>query len=285
MIIVTGTKRSGTSMWMQILRDAKLPVFGEAFSADWGDTIREANPAGFYESWFRNGINFTTNPHPKTGHFVHPSAVRGHAVKVFVPGLVRSDLAYVERVVGTVRNWREYDASLRRLYAMEYENKHRPAGRPMPAHVSPVLEWWSENHALIADHLTRRYPLHLVAYEETLRDPGHMIREALGWLRAGDAEAAVAAVKPDLNTQRVEQLEEPDAIAAEHAAVFDELYARVRDRAPFDQAFVDALNGTNEALLPRIEDEVREVRAQRQRVQRELAAQGGGDPAKPDVRK
>ena len=64
-----------------------------------------------------------------------------------------------------------------------------------------------------------------------------------------------------------------------------ELYARVRDRAPFDQAFVDALNGTNEALLPRIEDEVREVRAQRQRVQRELAAQGGGDPAKPDVRK
>ena len=31
MIFVSGTKRSGTSMWMQVLRAAGLPVLGEAF--------------------------------------------------------------------------------------------------------------------------------------------------------------------------------------------------------------------------------------------------------------
>jgi len=34
-IVVTGTKRSGTSMWMQVLGAAGLPVVGDAFPADW----------------------------------------------------------------------------------------------------------------------------------------------------------------------------------------------------------------------------------------------------------
>nr|AGC72240.1 hypothetical protein [uncultured bacterium A1Q1_fos_479] len=267
MIIVAGTKRSGTSMWMQILRDAGIPVFGQAFSGDWGNSIREANPEGFYESWFRNGINFTTNPHPQTGSYVHPARVRGHGVKVFIPGLVRSDLAYVERVIGTMREWREYDASVRRLYAMEYENKHRPAGRPMQVFVDPVLEWWSENHGLLADHITRLYPLHWVTYEETLSDPTRVVTEVIQWLRVGDAKAALETVKPSLSTQRGAELPVPEHVSAEHAAVFDELYRRVRERAAFDQPFIDVLNATNEALLPRIEAEskrVAEVRKQRQ---------------------
>ena len=44
---------------------------------------------------------------------------RKHIIKVFIPGLVRSDLAFIHRVVGTIRPWREYTTSLRRLYDME----------------------------------------------------------------------------------------------------------------------------------------------------------------------
>ena len=106
MIIVTGTKRSGTSMWMQILRDGGIELIGEAFPKKWDQTIREANPHGFYESPLRRGINFTTNPHPQTGAYLAPEPTRNHAVKVFAPGLVRSDLAYIDRVVVTMRPWR-----------------------------------------------------------------------------------------------------------------------------------------------------------------------------------
>ena len=40
MLFVTGTKRSGTSMWMQVLRAAGLPVIGTEFPRDWGEVIR-----------------------------------------------------------------------------------------------------------------------------------------------------------------------------------------------------------------------------------------------------
>ena len=65
MIFVSGTKRSGTSMWMQVLQAAGLPILGKAFPRNWGTgPLRDANPDGFYETLLRNGIYFATNPHP-----------------------------------------------------------------------------------------------------------------------------------------------------------------------------------------------------------------------------
>ena len=55
MIIVTGTKRSGTSMWMQILAAAGLPVFGEAFPRSWrcgpSSSARSTTTTGACVSW------------------------------------------------------------------------------------------------------------------------------------------------------------------------------------------------------------------------------------------
>ncbi len=67
MIVVTGTKRSGTSMWMQILVNGGFPYIGEAFPRDWGSKIRDANPEGFYESALAGGVWWRTNPSPRTG--------------------------------------------------------------------------------------------------------------------------------------------------------------------------------------------------------------------------
>src|SRR5688572_15197157 len=118
MIIVTGTQRSGTSMWMQALIAAGLPAIGDRFPAGWGDRLKAANPNGFFESELLAGINFQTNPHPLTGAYLRPEATRRHAVKVFVPGLVRTDVAFIDRCIATVRAWPAYVVSARRLRAM-----------------------------------------------------------------------------------------------------------------------------------------------------------------------
>src|SRR5262245_45563518 len=115
MIIVTGTQRSGTSMWMQILEAAGLPLFGEKFSRAWEKNNAALNAEGFYETNLRLGINFETNPDPTTGAYIRPDQVTRHVVKVFIPGLIRTDLAFVGRVVATVRHWREYVQSIDRL--------------------------------------------------------------------------------------------------------------------------------------------------------------------------
>ncbi|MFW5920531.1 MAG: hypothetical protein ACOCUS_01725 [Polyangiales bacterium] len=254
MIVVTGTKRSGTSLWMQILGAAGLPIFGEAFPRRWGETIRDANPEGFYESFLRRGIYYETNPHPKTGAYIHPSQVRRHAVKVFVPGVIRSDIAFLDRVLVTMRHWREYAASLERLYAME--GKARAAReehgeRERPPRLPPVLEWWNECFCLIRDVATRRYATHFVAYETVLERPRTTVRAVLDWMDAsGDAEAAAAVVKPSLRTQTRPEVETD--LPLRITRTFDALYEHVCEQRALDERFVAELNQVNEELAPRI---------------------------------
>ncbi|GEM_PF-416025 len=271
LLIVTGTKRSGTSMWMQILIAAGYPPFGEAFPSDWGQTLRQANPGGFYESLLRQGIYWRTNPHPRTGAYFFPEQVERHVVKVFIPGLVRSDRAYIGRVIATVRSWREYLRSLARLHTMEDEARRAQSPlAPAPVRFPPALEWWSENFALVRDIAIRRYPVHVQSYDGLLADPDAVIRKTLAWLGDADLgldiEAAVAAVDADHRTQHSEPGTDPSlgsdtgvsaaqsfAAQPEFEEFFDELFAVFHAGRGLDRSFVQALNAVNQRLIPHIQ--------------------------------
>ena len=264
-------------MWMQLLQAAGFPPIGDAFPRDWEATIKDANPAGFWESDLRQGIYYRTNPDPRTGTYLVPEQTERHAVKVFVPGLVRTDRAYINKVVATVRPWRQYVRSLNRLYAMEREAKEatRKEGEdiPPPASMEPVIEWWVENFSLVSDIVTRRYPFYMIAYDSVLEHPQETVRSVFDWLGSGDVEAAAAQVEPSLRTQGDMQLE--SSVGRENAfdpavtEVFDAFYEVVRSRRALDQPFVDRLNQTNEALQDQIEAEVR--RATRAHLERQRA--------------
>lgn len=258
MIIVTGTKRSGTSLWMQILIAAGIPYFGEAFPREWETTLKEANKEGFYESMLRAGIYYATNPHPVSGAYFFPEQVEGHCVKVFIPGLVRTDRAYIGKVVASVRDWREYEASLQRLYAMEDAERARGEGGEPPVRMPAALEWWAENFALVRDIFIRRYAVHAQTYDGLLRDPERVIRETIAWLGRGDAEKALAAPKPQ---HRNFQRPASDSVPREVADVFDELYATIDAHRELSKAFLLELNTVNEKLAPQIEEHKRLILA------------------------
>ena len=202
MIVVTGCKRSGTSLWMQILVAAGFPYIGKPFSKNWEDSIFKANPNGFYESIFRRGINFTNNPHPTKGVFVPFMQTQIHATKIFIPGLIRTDFSYLHRVIATIRHYKEYYYSLKRLDAIELEfmqvlpqekkNSQQSLGlsleelrelRKNPLH--PVIEWWQDNYLLIRDFSSRRYPFHCVAYDRLLESAEDIIPKTLSWCYNG----------------------------------------------------------------------------------------------------
>lgn len=276
MIIVTGTKRSGTSMWMQILIAAGIPHFGNAFPKDWEVTLKEANKEGFYESLLRTGIYYATNPHPRTGAYFFPEQVEGHCVKVFIPGLVRSDRAFIGKVVASVREWREYEASVLRLYAIEdAERAKGKHGDPTPPErMPPALEWWAENFALVRDISIRRYPVHAQSYDGLLRAPERVIRDVIAWLGRGDASAALSTPKPE---HRHFERTASDSVEPAVARVFDELYAAIDQRRELTNSLLRELNETNDRLMPLLEDSSRRVMAdvQRRRMARaQLAAEG-----------
>ena len=249
MLFVSGTKRSGTSMWMQVLVAAGLPVLGKAFPRNWANvSLKEANPDGFYESILRQGIYFRTNPHPTTGQYFMPDHVKGYAVKVFVPGVVRSERAYIDLLVANIREWREYEASINRLYALEDRDRlAQKPDAPEPFRFPPAYEWWMENFALVRDISLRRYPYQLQTYDQVITEPERIITRVLERFGTGDIAKGVAAVKPENRTQEAVQ---SDSVEPDLAAIFDELYETIRDSKPLTGAFLQTLNDTNRRMLP-----------------------------------
>ncbi|MEZ4380547.1 MAG: hypothetical protein R3A79_04330 [Nannocystaceae bacterium] len=260
MILVSGTKRSGTSMWMQVLAAGGVPILGDAFPRGWDRTIRDANPDGFFESILREGIYYRTNPHPATGDYFLPEHVAGYAVKVFVPGVIRTERAYIDHLIANVREWREYEASIERLYAMEREamRARDPQSEAANAeHFPPVYEWWMENFALVRDISLRRYPARLQTYDAVLAEPERVIRETIEWIGVGDVDAAIAAVKPERRTQA--RPTSSTTLDPALARVFDDLYAAVAAGGRFPTALLRDLNETNKRLLPQLVDLQRRV--------------------------
>lgn len=253
MIFVSGTKRSGTSMWMQVLRAAGLPVLGEAFPPAFVGPLKAANPDGFYESLLRNGIYFATNPHPVSGRYFLPEHVAGHAVKVFIPGVIRSERAYIGHLIANLRPWQEYEASILRLYAIEDEAL-RARGQAALEHRSqmpPAYEWWLENFALIRDITLRRYPARLLSYAQVLADPEATIAGILRWIGRGELAPALTAVKPEHRTQHAPI--STTTLPPDVARVFDDLYAAVVDDAVFTRpALLRSLSALNQRLLPEL---------------------------------
>lgn len=253
MIIVTGTKRSGTSMWMQMLEAAGYPWIGAPYMGSWEKSIKDANPKGFYESKLRTGIFFATNPDPKTGDFLHPAQTRKHAIKVFIPGLIRTDYAYIDRVIITMRPWREYQSSLARLFQLEdayHENlpdeereKAQKIVKRQRQRIPPEVEWWFDHYELIRDLATRRYPVHLTTYHRVLNDPEPELAQVLEWLGGGNVAKAVEVVDQALNTQKIEPTQDiPNELDPELIAIMDDLYDRAHTRKGLSQSLVDEMN-------------------------------------------
>jgi hypothetical protein len=235
-------------MWMQILIAAGFPHIGEAFPEPWGGKLHAANPQGFFESELVGGIYHATNPHPQTGTYLFPEQTRRHTTKVFIPGLIRTDLAFIDCVVATVRDWRAYAASMERMRSLLDEDREAEL---FDVPLSPALRWWMENFGLIRDIGTRRYAAHVTTYERLLADPEGEIGTVLTWLGEGDLEAACAAVEPAMRTQEGNTAT-PSDLDPRHAAVFDDLYDQLHEGRDLSASFVETLNRTDAELRPRI---------------------------------
>jgi hypothetical protein len=237
-------------MWMQILVAAGFPYIGEKFPRNWGELLNAANPDGFFESELVAGIYYRTNPHPVSGAFLFPDQTRSHLVKVFIPGLIRTDLAFIDRVVATMREWRQYASSVKRLRSISRESTGREE-QERKNQLPPWLHWWSDNFALVRDLATRRYPVHVTTYHRLLSDPEREIHDVVEWIGSGDAEAACKVVNPERQTQRAD-VPTPSDVDPRHAQVFDDLYGHVDGAQALSQAFVDKLNETDQELRKQI---------------------------------
>lgn len=252
MIVVAGTKRSGTSLWMQILSRGGFQTFGAKFPSNWEKSIKDANPHGFYESVFREGINWTTNP-GSGSQYIRARDTQDIAVKIFMAGVVKTEAAYLDRVIVTTRHWAEYAQSIRRLYALELTHlqehedvphREEKKAKIQRAIIAPVeYEWFFENYEFIRDFNLRRYPCKLAVYEHLLLDPEKTIRTVFSWLGKGDVEEAVKAVDSTLAEKKIHR----PAVAHPYAEIFDEFYQAL-EVGKITEPLLEKLNTTAEKI-------------------------------------
>lgn len=229
MVVVTGTKRAGTSLWMRALQRAGLDVLGEPFPGVWRQSIGAANPGGFHESYWRQGVWDGTNPHPKTGERLLADATRTTAIKIFVPGVLRTDRVFLDHVLLTVRPWWAVGPSLQRLYAMEDAwaarqpdaDARRARYRRLRSRLPAPVSWLLDHHALLHDARARGYPLLVTTVDQLQRDRLDTMRRVCAFLGRGDAVAAAEVVDHRLPPARPVT----DAWTPAEQAVLDELYA------------------------------------------------------------
>jgi hypothetical protein len=253
-IVITGTKRSGTSLWMRILEGAGYPLIGEAFPGDWQKVIGKANPDGFYESVLRFGVCDATDPR----RLLQPSDVQQHAVKIFVPGLLRTGRRYFRAVIACMRDWREYVASIERFYALEDEGAGNGNYIPAAERMQPELEWWWENYSMITDAAARAYPIHIQSFDGLLEAPSKVIGDTLRWLGGGDAASAARRVTPSRRT--FSRPEVSSSLEPEVLAVFDELYEAIGTRGRIGKALLGRMEDTQHRLWPAISAELLRTR-------------------------
>lgn len=202
MIVVAGTKRSGTSLWMQILSEAGFRYIGDRFPRNWEQKLKDANPNGFYESSFRQGVNFQTNPHPRTGKYLRPEQSTKLLVKVFPGGVARSDIAFLDRVVVTVRPWRSVVRSLRAMQRLEAEVWDWPALEAPVTFPIPEVEWVVENFLLMRDLRLRGYPHVVHSHAHLMRNPARTIRTVLEFLEGPVEKTPKLAALIDTQLER-----------------------------------------------------------------------------------
>jgi hypothetical protein len=258
MILVSGTRRSGTSLWMQMLADAGFPVIGERFPPDLDPRLRRLNPGGFWESDLVAGIYWETNPHPHLGSYLAPEDTRRHAVKVFLPGLMRTDVAFIDACILTMRPCAAHVASVARLAAA------LPADPADELH--PVLEWWLGYYGAIRDLALRRYRAHVITLDALRRDPEREVGDVLAWLGASgsgtapnlvarlDAPGAVADPRGALAAAEL-----PAGVDTADLALFDELYDYVDRERPLGVAFLERLDALHQRLQPAVAAARREL--------------------------
>jgi hypothetical protein len=116
---VSGIKRSGTSLMMQMLKKAGFAIIGEKIPTAWKSNSKlvALGRSGFYESGFAEvGVN---NQSCSFNSKMHELS----AVKVFTPALITTDTSYIKKVILMVRNWEDQILSLKRLRQILHEDK------------------------------------------------------------------------------------------------------------------------------------------------------------------
>jgi len=206
MYLVSGIQRTGSSLIMNMANEAGFPVYGKKFPKDWEQTRTEKskdnqqNPSvtGFWESMANvdAGVNNQTTKHL-------PNRVRNHFIKIFAVGIPRTDLAYIDKVILCVRNWRKQVQSWRKVFIynvfkntnVKIDDLKYPYG----------VEYCIKYAQIIFDYVKRNYEMITIDFDELISKPTETCDNIRGFIGCGRWDLARKLVDSTHNHHKKEK--------------------------------------------------------------------------------
>lgn len=183
-IVVTGLPRSGTSLMMQMLAAAGVPIL-----SDGARPPDEDNPQGYFELQAAKSIATDAS---------WLTRASGQAVKIVVPLLRHVPPTLPCRVIWMQRSLDEVLSSQAAMLAR--------SGGEAPPH-DPVLRnaFDRQSQALRSELARRQTPTHFVAFRDAIEDPRRVANSACDFVGGTlDRRAAASTVEPGLYRQRLD---------------------------------------------------------------------------------
>ena len=193
MFIISGYKRSGTSLMCQMFDKAGFNGLGERFPKVWEETIKVKNTEGFYESKFiEDGANNQTSPWPASRHTLS-------ACKIFCGGIIKTDQSYIDKIVLMVRDWRTQTHSLRSMYANTNEHGYGIEDDRIMKYPDGY-EFFHYYYEFIKDYRKRGYDTLVVDYDTLLTNPKEECDKIKGFIGVGRWDLAAEQVDPSISS-------------------------------------------------------------------------------------
>lgn len=197
MIIVSGLRRTGTSLMMNILKEAGFDAYAALFSHEtWESKLKELNPNGFFESAFRDsGVN------PIQMEF-SPKEVEYTAIKVFASAIPRCDGEYITKQIIMLRDFSEVYKSQERMKELD-EKKELDSKEDI---FEPGETYLLDYYCVLRDIVKRNKPTLFIDYYDVMQKKDEVLGTLRRFIGCGRFDLAYNLIDDKLYRNRKEKI-------------------------------------------------------------------------------
>ena len=200
---------------MSMMNEAGFPVLGSKFPLNWEEKRTEKNkdlefPQNPSETGFWEDMNIVDNGCNNVTMNINPENLKDHAAKIFFSGMIKTDLAYIDKVILCIRDCKSYTSSWEKVLSFNLkENNKKTEKYPYPIGTEFVCKY----SILLKDYVKRKYKMIVIDYDQMLNDPEKICTNLKSFIGSGRFDLSKNLIDKKFNNHSNVSCSEKDEFA------------------------------------------------------------------------
>jgi len=149
-----------------------------------------------------------------------------HSIKIFAPGIEKCDLAYMDKVILMVRNWRSHNESWKKVFI---HNVKVNQGKEVDSLNYPIgTEYCFKYSTIILDYLKRKWNLLIVDYDDLTTRPSPNMESIKKFLGCGRWDLSAKLVSEKYNHHKGIEIDNSEEFKDGFFSFLDRMYESMK---------------------------------------------------------